>query len=533
MTTNQGLLVAAVQAFVAKNPGLNKHTLLAGLRGIGLDFGDTSTLNRFLFSHRDVFRKEETGGAPKWFVTGAPVEQPQPDPPRPEPPRRPARRIRRTLELYPWQVRALEQWRRQSARGVVEAVTGAGKTRLALQAILDTVASGGKAAVIVPTVELVRQWHRELQVHVVSNLTGAVNVATLGAGEDGSLDGADLLVATASSAAKWQMLGERPGLALLVADECHHYGADVWSRALEDGFGQRLGLTATYERSDNGIRDWLDPYFGGTCYSLGYREALDDEVIAPFRIAFVGVDWASWSEAAAYEDAASKAGRYRYRLIREWGLPEEPFGAFMKGVQVLRNANEPEGSRLAGFYLGAFAKRRALMAESTAKIDRLRELGQAVNSAERTMVFAQTVRAAEAAVDALGELGHRGAAIESMMTAEERRDTFDDFERGDLAVVAAPKLLDEGVDVPAADLAFVLATSRSRRQLIQRMGRVIRRKPDGRSARIVILYQAGTAEDPAEGAHEDFLDEVLEVAEAVEVFPPSTAASSIVRFLRP
>ena len=139
------------------------------------------------------------------------------------------------------------------------------------------------------------------------------------------------------------------------------------------------------------------------------------------------------------------------------------------------------------------------------------------------MVFAQTVRAAEAAIGALGELGHRGAAIESMMTAEERRDTFDDFERGDLAVVAAPKLLDEGVDVPAADLAFVLATSRSRRQLIQRMGRVIRRKPDGRSARIVILYQAGTAEDPAEGAHEDFLDEVLEVAEAVEVFPPSTS----------
>ena len=89
------------------------------------------------------------------------------------------------------------------------------------------------------------------------------------------------------------------------------------------------------------------------------------------------------------------------------------------------------------------------------------------------------------------------------------------------------------MDVPAADLAFVLTTSRSRRQLIQRKGRVIRRKLDGRSARIVILCQAGTAEDPAEGAHEDFLDEVLEVAEAVEVFPPSAEASSIVRFLRP
>jgi superfamily II DNA or RNA helicase len=78
-------------------------------------------------------------------------------------------------------------------------------------------------------------------------------------------------------------------------------------------------------------------------------------------------------------------------------------------------------------------------------------------------------------------------------------------------------VLDEGVDVPAADLAVVLAASRSRRQMVQRMGRVLRRKDDGRPARLVIVHAVGTVEDPATGAHEGFLDEVLPVALSVEL----------------
>ncbi len=51
--------------------------------------------------------------------------------------------------------------------------------------------------------------------------------------------------------------------------------------------------------------------------------------------------------------------------------------------------------------------------------------------------------------------------------------------------------------------------------MIQRMGRVLRRKPDGRSARFVVVYGAFTVEDPAFGAHEGFLDEITLVADAV------------------
>jgi RNA polymerase primary sigma factor len=436
-----------------------------------------------------------------------------------------------TLELYAWQQRGLEAWHKRGSRGVIEAVTGAGKTRLALQAILYATAEGRKAAVIVPTLDLVRQWNREIRVHVAPRSQLSLRLGMLGGGSQDDLRSCDILVSTAASAAHWQMLS-RSEHDLLVADECHHYGADVWSRGLEAGFGQRLGLTATYEREDDGIETLLDPYFGGVCYSVGYEEALRDGVIAPFKIAFIGTQF-SPAESSAYEDAATKAGKYRQRLITDWGLPAEPFGRFMREVQKLRLAEIPEGSKLAGFYLSAFTKRRKLMAESAAKLDLVASLSPAIGAAQRTIVFAQTVAAADRAIRRLRAAGHSGAVIEASLDAEERRDTFAAFERGDYAVVAAPKLLDEGVDVPAADLAIVLATSRSRRQLIQRMGRVIRKKQDGRPARVVILYVQGTAEDPETGGHEDFLDEVTGAAREVRIFRPAGGAADAIRYLDP
>jgi hypothetical protein len=52
--------------------------------------------------------------------------------------------------------------------------------------------------------------------------------------------------------------------------------------------------------------------------------------------------------------------------------------------------------------------------------------------------------------------------------------------------------------------------------MVQRLGRVLRPKSDGRAARLVIVFAKDTLEDPANGAHESFLDEILPVAEIVD-----------------
>lgn len=117
------------------------------------------------------------------------------------------------------------------------------------------------------------------------------------------------------------------------------------------------------------------------------------------------------------------------------------------------------------------------------------------------------------------------------MDVDDRRMVFADFEDGKSEFIAAPRLLDEGINVPAADFAIVLASCRTRRQIIQRMGRVIRPKADGRVARVAILYVEGTFEDPTLGAHESFMDLVIGSASALQVFPAPSTAEDVSRFL--
>ena len=53
--------------------------------------------------------------------------------------------------------------------------------------------------------------------------------------------------------------------------------------------------------------------------------------------------------------------------------------------------------------------------------------------------------------------------------------------------------------------------------MIQRMGRVLRRKSDGRDAEFTILFVELTDEDPRLGAHETFVDELIAVAKASSI----------------
>ena len=73
------------------------------------------------------------------------------------------------------------------------------------------------------------------------------------------------------------------------------------------------------------------------------------------------------------------------------------------------------------------------------------------------------------------------------MGADEREERLDMLKSGEIIALSAPRILDEGIDVPDADLGVVMASNRSRRQMIQRLGRVLRRR-EGKTARFVVLY---------------------------------------------
>ena len=64
-----------------------------------------------------------------------------------------------------------------------------------------------------------------------------------------------------------------------------------------------------------------------------------------------------------------------------------------------------------------------------------------------------------------------------------------------------------------------MSASRTRRQMIQRMGRILRRKRPGIAARFVIMFAKDTLEDPANRFERDgFLDEIERISDASGVF---------------
>ena len=274
----------------------------------------------------------------------------------------------------------------------------------------------------------------------------------------------------------------------------------------------------------------LDPYFGGTCFHIGYDRALQDGVIAPFHVALVGVLFSD-AEYGEYHRLGTEMAVGRARLLRSGVVTAEPVGAFLADVaRLARGTSELAQTALA--YLAALAERRRLLAETPAKTAALEALTPLIASAERALVFTQSIVGSESAALSLRTRGLAAAPLHSALDGASRQDLLRRFGTGELSVLCAPTVLDEGVDVPAADVAVVLAASRSRRQMVQRMGRVLRRKVDGRPARFVVVYVEATNEDPAYGAHEGFLDEMDCVAAGIRRFPAGTTPDGKDAFVR-
>lgn len=515
-------LSAALVGLLRVHPRQTTRELLHRLREVGFEGVEKRTVNRVLYGTPDVFDQDADladESAPRWVVVpGAPSVVPGPEwgSTRATP-------AIRHKPLWQWQREALNAWRGQGFRGVVEAVTGTGKTVVGIAAIAEEVKRGGRTLVLVPTRELQAQWLK-----LLSRDSYDVVIGQLGDGRAASFDECDVIIAIVNSARTHDL--RVPPTSLLVADECHRYGSPANSLALGDRFERRLGLSATYERNDTGREVFLDPYFGPTCFEMTYERALADKVIADFVVALVGVEF-DIDEREDYEFYSDRAAKMRHKLVNLHGLPAEPFGDFMAAVAKLAEGGEGAATGMARSFLNAFSRRRALLAETPIKEAALAGMLAAIRSARGTIIFSQTITGAENAACLLRECDISATTVHSWLSAPNRAEVLRRFAAGAIKAVCAPQVLDEGVDVPEADLAIIVASSKTRRQMIQRMGRVLRKKADGRLARFALLYVAGTSEDPDAGAHDTFLSDITSVARRVAHFRPGYNPADLEAFL--
>ena len=333
--------------------------------------------------------------------------------------------------------------------------------------------SGGGILVIVASapIDLMNQWHATL-----TNAFGGQLLEGIGVLGGGSHEVTAITVTTYDSAYRYiNEYGDRFGL--LIADEEHHLPAPTYHQIPEMSIAPyRLGLTATYERAD-GKHELLDDLLGPVVYEEDV-DALAGEYLSEYETIHMQVELTD-EERSQYDE---EYGIYReYVDTHAFDLwKEEGYAEFLK-----RTSYDPEGRR------ALIAKQRAERIARTAakKLDTLDTLLKRHHD-DRTIIFtANNEFAYEISQEFIIP------CITHQTETEERTEILDRFRTGEYSMLATSQVLDEGIDVPAANVGIILSGSASKRQYAQRLGRILRPTDDRQPARLYEIIAANTVEN--------------------------------------
>lgn len=359
--------------------------------------------------------------------------------------------FRTQLSVTPrsYQEAALGAWLAAMGRGVVVLPTGAGKTVLALMAIERLKL---RTLVLVPTIELLYQWHAA----IIDRL--GVTSSKVGIYGDGRHELRPITIMTYASAALPN--AALSGFGLLICDEAHHLPSPSHSTiATRSATPYRLGITATPERSD-GAEQTLYNLLGPLVYARTPEELSAEGHLAKFKTKRMYVNLSA-EESMRY---MALMGEWKWFIARNRGALAR--GGDLFGELIKRSASDPT-ARAA---LRAHHQARMIALNAESKIGVVAELLKKHRS-DKVLVFSEYTLL----VDQISrELAL--PAITYRTATDERRFTLQAFRNGAYSKLVAGRVLNEGVDVPDANVAIVVSGNSTAREHIQRLGRIIRPK---------------------------------------------------------
>jgi len=448
---------------------------------------------------------------------------------------------------YEWQKEASQGWWSGTAKlaggkiesikpqtGIVEVVTGAGKTVFAIKLIKEflDLDEKNKALIIVPTEVLLHQWYRELAKYL--NL-GPRQVSLIGDNNHGSLseeDGTRVAIGIVNSLSL-EHVHERitskcapdPGNLFVIADECHRFRGEKFRKAMEwyirDG-DSKLGLSATplaeKDDVDVGEDDSEDSelivagYIGDRSYFYGYERAREDNLIPEFSINLVGFDLSS-RERAKYKLYSEKISRARKKILDAVGYRLDRMRG---GFEAKINKLASDGMKIPGMkdYFQAIRDRKHLLSHGIddeglvnrqACFEHILK-GMLVQDGKDTdkkaLIFQERISQIQDTMlpsggkirEWLDKKYYRPGSVHSRRARYRDTMTLDLLRRDILNVIYSAKKLDEGLDVPAVDVGIVRIPTSSLRTTIQRLGRILRTKEGKERSDFWVLYARDTTE---------------------------------------
>ena len=363
------------------------------------------------------------------------------------------------IKLRPYQKEAVKRWLLQR-KGIIVLPTGSGKTIVAIKIIEEINAS---TFIVVPTLNLVSQWKEKLEKAFgieIGEYTGQKK------------DLKSITVSTYNSAyINAENLGNK--FMLLIFDEVHHLPAEGYKQIAEMfASPYRLGLTATYERED-GLHEELKRLIGGKVYERKV-EHLAGKYLADYEMIRISVDLTE-EERKEYE-------KY-YNIFRDYIISK---GIEMRSPKDFEKIVVLSGrDKRAREAILARNKAEKIAYNSLNKIEKIREL---LSRDNRTIIFTRYN-------DMVYEISKKFLipCITYRTPDEERREILQKFKDGIYPAIVSSQVLDEGIDVPEANVGIIVSGTGSSREFIQRLGRLLRPR-EGKKAVLYELITKGTKE---------------------------------------
>lgn len=391
--------------------------------------------------------------------------EPEPEPEVPGP----------KVTLRPYQQDAVDAWLLNDGRGILKMATGTGKTITAIEAVNQLIGTGkadGPLLVLItcPLKNLVEQWHKELRNHAYKKVLCYESVNNWFDQAQRYLN--DLLISEngvvvlITTHATWSKQNLRNlvetwnGDFLVISDEVHHMGSRKRLPTLPKKAKFTLGLSATPERhnDDGGTRE-LFSYFGGVVYELSMKEAIRLGCLSPYNYVPIRV-YLSDEETVEYSRIS---GELASILAKNGGVLDDDDEDFLKFMQLVRLRNALLG--------GCESKLTAFQHQAEIRKDHNFQLvfcseGKGLDQDEKQLVGVLQI---------LGhELDLSARKYVSGTSSFERNAILNQFRKQEIKFVVSMRCLDEGVDLPDARIAYILASSSDPRQWVQRRGRILR-----------------------------------------------------------
>jgi superfamily II DNA or RNA helicase len=409
-------------------------------------------------------------------------------------------------KLYVWQEECLALWWQHNGRGIVNVVTGAGKTVLALGAIAKVESNLNnnskytlKIKIIVPKIFLANQWLKVLR----SDFGIAEEDIGIFSGLRKDPTNRKYMIYVINTA-RYNLTNHiledfKKGISVfLIADECHHYGSRENSRVFD--FISKipdknstvnyysLGLSATPEGKY--YEEAIIPALGKEIYKYSFAEALKAKVINHFSIFNVQVNFTS-IEKNEYNELSEQITMLLSRLRSSCSyIFKIRSSKFFAALENLTKTSENENLRmLSRSFLFLSIKSREIVYRAVNRINCVKDILNCIPNTSKVIIFNERIDVTDLITALLQkEFPGQVGCYHSGLKNDTKRKVLRKYENSELRILVTCKALDEGLNVSETDVGIIVSSTSSNRQRIQRLGRILRRSNKKSIARLFYLH---------------------------------------------